>query len=207
MFKVKYLLRIKDGQMGFEMHGSGSCRNLRSRDVDTAPGEMLYAYMVLRNKNQRNVTVYASEKCIVGRNWRDGLIVGIVDPDAEGIPAAVHQRADIENEGRISSFVVAGVRAVYIKVQLLVGTLETDIHPLAGKVIVDYDVFFVPGSPAPVSGSLVTAVGGIPGMGDGYCLKRVLPFLMECPLIINAPLVSRSRRCTQADKKRKKRNK
>ena len=131
--------------------------------------------------------------------------MGIVHPYPEGIPAGVHQRADVEGKGRISALVVAGVRAVHIKVQLLVGTLETHVHPLARKVVVYRDILLVPGRPAPVSGSLVPAVGGIPGMGDGDRLDSTVSLFMEGPFIINAPFVSWSGRCGKAGQRRKER--
>ena len=131
--------------------------------------------------------------------------MGIVHPYAEGIAAVADEVGKIEDKCRITAFMVAGVFAVHIKIYLLVRTLETDIYSLAGKVVVDNDVFFVPCSPTPITRSLIPAISSIPCVRDGYRLERTLPLFMESPLIINAPFVSWSRRCEKAGKRRKER--
>ena len=91
--------------------------------------------------------------------------MGVVDTYPELVEAFAYQRADVEDECRVSAFVIAGVLPVHIQVHILAGALEPGIyfHSL-GTVVYAYG-FRIPCGASPVTRRIVLAVNGIPGMG------------------------------------------
>ena len=66
MLKGYDLFRREDGQSGVDMNGSSLCRDLRSSDIDSTAGEVLYADVVLRNENERHVSIDTPEEGKIG---------------------------------------------------------------------------------------------------------------------------------------------
>ena len=194
LLQEQLVCRIRNTQSGLNLHCCAGRGYFRSGDIHAVAGKMLHAYMILGNKKERYAPVNTAEEGKVCSHRWNRFVMGIVHLYTECVLSNPDQAADIEDKGCIATSVIAGIDIVNPKVNLLIGPLEAYIHLLSGQSVIYPDCSLIPSHSSPVTGFVIYAVLGIPGMRNRNDTADSIAFPPERPGVVDTHFTSLSGR-------------